>query len=306
MSAPLALVVVVVTGGGSDPVNTATVQAAEQALGTAATVAVVEVADGDDEALLRVANDKHAAIALVRWQTPSSAVVHFHGWGSPRWVDRTVVFEKDDAPGERGRTLGFTLASMMPEAAPITVSPPKAETPPVQPERPRRWYGAIDATASGAFAPQEFGTGLGAQLGFSLFWRRLGLRLGWAIRAGDVPPAQATALYMGGTLGFSMRFLEPQPHQRFGFAARVDMLLLYQSLTHLSSDDVTPAHQDRWLGGADAVLLGTFDLTPAAAVVVSAGVESAFGTTTVFIGANPVAQVFPVRILADIGVLARF
>jgi len=305
VSAPLALVVVVATGGASDPVNAATLHAAELALGTAATVELAEVPTPADAELLEVSNQKHAAVALVRWDSPSTAVVHFHGWGSPRWVDRTVVFERDDAPGERGRALGFTLASMMPQAAPVSVTPGSEVAPaPVAPAR--RWLGAIDASASGAFVPEQYGTGLGAQLGFSLMWRRVGLRLGWSIRAGDVPPAQATAIYVSGALGVAATFIEPRPHQRFGFGGRLDLLLLYQSLTHLSADDVTPAHADRWLGGADAVLVGTFDLTAGAAFMLSSGVESAFGTTQVLIGQTPVAQVFPVRIVADVGVLARF
>ncbi len=302
MSASLALVVAVTTGGG-DPVNTATLRAAEQALGAAATVEVVEVSGGDDPELTHIADEKHAAIALVRWQNPSSAVVHFRGRESTRWIDRTVVFESDDAPEERGRALGFTLASMMPQEL---IAPRSAESVAVAQPAPRRWLGAVDVTASGAFAPEEFGTGLGAQLGFSLFWRRLGVRLGWSIRAGDIPPAQATALYVSGSLGLGFRFIDPHPHQRFGFGGRVDALLLYQSVTHLSPDDPAPAHQDRWLPGADAVLLGTFDLTSAAAIVVTAGVETAFGVTRIFIGQAEVAQVFPVRIVADIGVLGRF
>jgi hypothetical protein len=319
MSASIALVVVVLGGGASNPaVDTATVQAAEQALGPSMAVDLEQATDTSDEELLRIAEAKHASIALVRWTTPSSAVVHFHGWGGAHWIDRTVVFQSEDAPAERGRAVGFTLASMMPEAAqappptlpptppPITTQPKPREAPPWTPDKPRRWLGSVDATVSGAFVPQEYGTGLGAQLGVSLLWRRLGVRLGWSIRGGDVPPAQATALYMSGGLGLGVQIIRPNPHQRIGFQARIDALLLYQSLTHLSADDVSPAHQDRWLPGADAVLLGTFDLTSAAAVVVATGVETAFGTTQIVVGAAPVAQVFPVRILADIGVLARF
>ncbi len=303
MSASLALVVAVTTSA-NDPVNAATLQAAEQALGPAAMVEVERVSSADDAELSRIAGEKHAAIALVRWQSPSTAVVHFRGWESARWIDRTVVFESDDAPAERGRALGFTLASMMPQAI---ASGEGAEKPALAaPSQPHRWLGAIDVTASGAFAPAEFGTGLGAQLGFTWFLQRLGVRAGASVRAGDVPPAQATALYASAALGLAMRFIEPRPHQRFGFGARVDALLLYESVTHLSPDDVTPAHEDRWLGGADLVFSGTFDLTSAAAIVVTTGAEAAFGTTRIFVGQTEVAQLFPVRIVADIGVLARF
>ena len=50
-----------------------------------------------------------------------------------------------------------------------------------------------------------------------------------------------------------MSVIPPSAERRFGLAVRADALLLYQSLSHLSRDDVAPVRSGRFLPGAGAL-----------------------------------------------------
>src|SRR6185436_5232109 len=45
------------------------------------------------------------------------ATLRLYDQGRGRWVERTLQFAAEDAVAEKGRALGFTLGSMLPEAA---------------------------------------------------------------------------------------------------------------------------------------------------------------------------------------------
>jgi hypothetical protein len=88
------------------------------------------------------------AVAEVTWSDGAhrQARLHVHLARTGRWVDRSIGFQPSDADAERGRTIGFAVASMIPEApgaaeaeppvAPWPPSPPAPPAPPAPPPPP--------------------------------------------------------------------------------------------------------------------------------------------------------------------------
>lgn len=302
------LVFVIASRDGRDATLDAAVAAARETLGESATVQV-EVSRAGDAGIVALGEKRHAgAVASLVWDaTHTQATIHLHRAGDARWVDRTIVFRATDAPAERGRTIGFAVASMLPEAEQTSVSKP-VEVPPPPPRRPYDgpWHGSFDAEAVGALPLGGYGSGLGADLSGQWYVSRLGIRLGGVIRAGDVPPAQATSLIISLAAGVSVRIVEPTVSQRFGLGLRFDVLATYISLHHLDADDPSPVVQDRWLPGADLVGEGTLQLGPGTGIVLGLGVEASLGSTDVYVARQPVATMGPMRAVGELGVRARF
>jgi hypothetical protein len=317
VASSIALVVIVTVGQAHDPATLALVDATH---GTAnAKVVVEEVnAPADEEALAIAARDHADVVAVVIWDPDHMrATVHLHRAGDSRWLDRAVGFQAADAPNERGRTVGFAIASMLPDTSvedrtPPPPLPPVVVPPPPNdvihpPELPRKWHGAIDAMGEGAFAVGGYGGGVGAQLaGHWYFLPHLALRLGFAIRSGQIPPAQATSLTLTGGLGLGVRWLEPSKRQPFEMGARASLLLIRQSMSHLSADDANAAVQSRWLPGAELMLEGGFYFVPNAAVILATGTEVTMGETQVYVARRPVATLAPWHLAGEIGLRARF
>jgi len=321
----IVLVVFVSASDARDPSTAALVSAARTALGPGAIVTMRETqkTPTDDEAVA-IGQELHAsAVAEVVWDDAQHlrARIHVHVEGAARWIDRELGFVSADAPGERGRTIGFTLASMLPEPpahdepppppapppSPPPVSAPPfttAESPrPLPPPKPTR--GAVDAAALGSVGIAGYGGGIGAAL--ALRWNLgagFALRFGAGARGGEVPPAQASSLFVFGAAGVA--WSAPWRAGPVGFGARADLLLTRLQLSHLDEDDPTPVRQSRWIGGADALLEATWLFSQSAGIFGALGTELAFGTTNVVVKQAQVAVVPLVRGVSEIGVLARF
>jgi hypothetical protein len=322
----IVLIVFVSASDARDPSTTAMASAARVALGAGATVTVREVqrTPTDDEAI-DAGRAQHAdAVAEIVWDDAQHlhARVHFHVEGSARWIDRELGFVAADAPAERGRTVGFTIASMLPEHAATeeptpppapsatTLALPAPSTPSAEAPRslepPRASRGAVEAAALGSVGVGGYGGGLGASLGVR--WNlpaSFALRLGVGARGGEVPPAQATSLVVFGAVGLAWsvpsRFVAP-----FAIGVRTDLLLSRLQLSHLDEDDPSPVRQWRWVGGADALAEWTWFFSQSAGIFAAFGAEAAFGTTSVVVAGNQVAVVPLVRGVSELGVRARF
>src|SRR5581483_2899750 len=163
--------------------------------------------------------------------------------------------------------------------------------PPAAPAAAPRW--ALDAAAEGGLAIGGSGSGAGGALG--LRWqalRRVGLRLGVAGRFGQIGQAHATMMTFSAAGGVIASVLEPRPDRRLALALRADALLLYETLSHFSSDDDQPVRQGR--------------LVPGATVLLAAGPEVVFGTTRVFVHDAEVTTLAPVRAVVLGGLTAAF
>jgi len=129
MAGALTLVILVASGQAHDPGTEAVARATREALGPETHVEVRETTGSPtDNDAIQAETSAHAdAVVEVRWNDAKhdQAVLHVLVARTSRWVYRTIGFEASDAPAERGRTLGFAVASMLPEGG---LSPP-APTP---------------------------------------------------------------------------------------------------------------------------------------------------------------------------------
>lgn len=292
---------------------------ARAVLGAQADIQLVELDAIDDGVAAAQGTQKHAS-AVVELRADGNRVhARLLLTSENRWIDRDVGFSDRDKPEERGRTLGFTVASMLPlvPVQPIDQRPPNLppddhqvvrppDVPPSPPLVPRRWIGAIDARGSGAVSVGGAGTSFGATFAVELYpHRNIGVRLFTTPRFGELGAAQATLLTVQAGAGLSLEFGAARPGT-FGIGGRVDVFAGFIRVTHFSADDPEPAHLSRWLPGFDAALEGTFRVAPALAVVLGLGIEGFFGSTDVWVQGQPTATLSPFRALADLGIRARF
>jgi hypothetical protein len=302
------------------PLPAALARAAEEALGAAASVAIRNAAnDTPPAALVDAGRAEHAtAVARITWRDERRLearldVVAVDG-GQPR--NSTITFAASDPLGERGRAIGLVLAALLApekEARLEQEREARAGPPPAAvvangvpaPAASRRL--ALDASAAGGFAIGGAGSGAGGAIG--LRWQP-GARIGWRVglqgRFGDLHGAQATVTDLAAAAGLIVYLAPPADERRFALAFRADALLLYELLTHLSSDDPDPVRAGHLVPGASFLLEGELAIGPAVALLLAAGPEIAFGRTDVFVHQQKVDELAPFRVVVAGGLVARF
>jgi len=136
VSAPVTLIVLVAAGTGSSPTTRTMAATTRDALGPSARVVVRETngEPSDAEALAVEQSDRADAIVELSWGDPQrrQAKLRTHVARSGRWIDRSIGFRPSDADAERGRTIGFAVASILPEA-PTEGSEPSVSSTPAPP-----------------------------------------------------------------------------------------------------------------------------------------------------------------------------
>lgn len=268
-----AIVLVVLIAGRDDPASTdAALKAARTALPAETSIVLQRLdAPPSDDAVLEVEKRERAqAVAVVVTDATGRRVrLHVHRADDRRWIDRDIAFESVDQAGERGRTLGFAMASMMPESfsspsppppPPVTAPPPAA---PEKPERPlplplRAPVAALDAAALGALGISGYAGGLGARVGAAwLPSPRVGLRLDGTIRSAEVAPAQVSSLVVTAGPGVSIDAVAADP---VGLGFRLSALAIYHAHSHLRGRTGAPIALatgcERGGGGVTRALVG--------------------------------------------------
>jgi hypothetical protein len=327
MPSAATLLVLVVAAGDGDPLPGALDRAARQTLGVAASIVVrrVDALPSDAQAAAMGDAAHAAAIAEVAWSDAEHrhARLHVRAGAEAPWIDREIGFASTDAPAEQGRTIGFALASMLPDASSSAPTQPASTlvgggvmgsassvaTPEGTPAPPEHAEVRGDLEAVG-FAAQAFG-GYGGGIGGGIAgdWYvvpRFVIRAGGTVRVAEVAPAAATSFVGTFGAGIGWRPIEAERPWSFGLGLRVDALAIVQSLTHYDTDDQAPDRHSRWLPGADALLEGTWLFTSSGAIVVAGGVEAAFGSTDIYLNARTVTELPPLRGLVAVGIRARF
>jgi len=326
-AAPLIVVVLVAVGDAHDPSVVSMTTSAEEALGPDAIVVVRETeATPNDKDALALGDALHAdALVEVTWPDADRrrALLHVHASkGAAAWSDREIDFAANDATPERGRTLGFAVASMIPmpsessasgspstspaPASSATPGPAPAPTP-MGPESPAAGEASSTRVALELLGIASAGVGgsataYGGEVGAR--FRIAGdfaLRLGGGMRFGTVSAATATSSTARIDAGIAWDFAHAAS-RRFAFGLRLDAVLLRHALARTDRDE----HGVRWIPGADAFLEAAWSFTPGGAVVLAAGPEVAFGTTQIVVGDATVESIPPVRLLATLGLRARF
>jgi hypothetical protein len=283
MLSALTLVVLIASGDAKDPVAQSMDKALHQALGAETRVLFRPMSEGD-----AVTAD---AVVTIVWRE-NRVTLRMHA--GDRWIDREIGFAAGDADAERGRTLGFAIASMLPERtepppAPVPPPPPplppppaKEQPPPIHVDPPRLYF------LEGSFAGSAGGNAGGIGGGLHGGWRFL--RAGASVRVGDLDVA--SMVHVALSTGARLRLIEPRP---LGLSARGEVLLMHDVLER---DSVS---RGRWLPGAAAMIEGLFSLGPRLFFYTGLGVEIAFGKTDVLVQGQTVLQIAPVRGVGEAG-----
>lgn len=327
LPAVVSVVVMLATGDPGDGSTRAIERSLHAALGSDASVSLrTSGVPASDEALVATAKGEHATLlAVVSWEERQRRVtIRFLEPAAERWSEREITFDAADAPSERGRTVGFALASMVSDEALATKPAPRAESAPPRAEaatqappphaarpdapraRRREHPNAIDASAVATTGVGGYGGGVGGTLAYRLTLAgQLAARIAFGARAGEVAPAQATSRMLGGALGLAWQPWLDRGH-RWAAGPRLSALLLRHELVHLSEDDPGPDHRARFLPGLDAALEGSLHVLDYASLIAAAGAEVAFGETDVYVHDRRVATLPALRLFGEVGFRVGF
>jgi hypothetical protein len=305
MATPLIVVIVVALGSGNEASPVA--RTVQDALGSDAVVVLREEQNLDDANVSRLGRDLHAdALVRILWtrdEARPEAHLHLYATGAAAWTDRDVRFAPDDPTEERGRALGYGIASMVR----VGVPPPEA-VPPAKRERdgtatlvrsealPRI---SLEARFQGAGPIGDAGGSLGGEGALRYrFAGQVALRAGAALRAGDIDTASANAAYLRLGAGVAWTMLESRGSRPISFGGRVDVLALRQSASR--RDDTSSGV--RWMLAADTLFEVGWAVLPRGALVGAVGAEAAFESTRVLVDEREAATIAPIRILGELGV----
>jgi hypothetical protein len=310
MSAAAVIALVVAAGEGQVPTTGALIAAAQEALGGGTAIRVFEAAPPTDEAALEVETEIDAlGVVTLIWQSPQrlQAAVRVHVARTDRWTSRDITFAAVDTPFERGRALGFAVASMLPDEVKARAARATEVTPPPQqqPAEPQR-LNAIGLFGVGAAGD---GSGVGGTLGGTrLVAESLELRAALSARNGSVAGLQNASLLVASVAaGVAWWPVAPVAGHPVGAGLRADLALLRREVFFKGDS------YGSFLPAAD--LLGQVAVRIAAdlEVRIAVGGELAIGRTPVlvdtFMGSaatetsNQIPRLAPV---GEVGVQYRF
>jgi hypothetical protein len=257
----------------------------------------------EDAGLRRPTASKASGIVRVSWDEAEHRRAHLLCYlpALDRSVERDIVFAPSDPELERGRTLGFLVASIFidagvvappeqpkpeePKRAGRTSASPEPESKPAASEsRSRSALGAA-AQIAGPGTATGFGAwvGLERSLGGSQLW------LGGAAQArfGSVPEAQASSRFLALGLQATWLFWIPSPKAWLG--ARGSASLAQLAVAHLSEDAGEPERQSRILSASELVLHTGYHFSATSALAGDLGAEFLSGKTEIFVKQRLVA-----------------
>jgi hypothetical protein len=315
----LLVVIFVAAGEAKHPASLGAAGAARELLGADLEVEVRELdLVPNDERALSIGAALHAAgVVELTWDSPEhrQARIRFHLEPYAGFRERLILFQDRDDVAERGRTVGYAIASMI-SAPGLEPSRTPAPRPRDELGAPRaridssstaRPIGAIDVTAAGAMGIEGHAGGWGGSLsGRWYFATPWAVRLGASARAGQVTIVQSTSLLAHAAAGIAWVPFPATRSSGFELGARLDALLMREQLTHFSDDDIEPVTQMRWLPGADAAVEASWLFSPNAGFLGSFATEVAFGKTDVTLHRARVTSIPPVRLVFQLGVRATF
>jgi hypothetical protein len=261
------------------------------------------------------------ATARVQWDDSGSiATLVLEGPGQvPRRTE--VHFSAADAPAERGRTLGYVLASWLQPAPPAIPdersaaisAPPPRERPrtPYQavalggPPAPFRAslaaYGQLAVGVAESGASTSYGAGAVAALRVAPRWA---LQARFEARTGRIGAAQATTDWMALKAGAAWTLV--QATARLGLALQLELGLAREEVTHFSADDPRPVELARLIPLAAGSLQLGLRFAPALAGTLDVGSDLLWGTTSVFVHGEERAELSWFRPIVALGFVAGF
>ena len=335
-----ALTLLVLLSPGDESLAESIASAARATLGSELALEVrVEAKPVTDDAARELArNAGSRALAVIDWRDRGKlrARIRLYTQTTERWLVRELEFTSEDTPAERGRTIGFSLASMLPENTPgepqsdaspapehTSGEPQSVASPaPTAPARPsaagvshspltsqplaaKPWTFALDLAGQGVLGVGGEGTAVGGELGGQY---RLGehfsLRLAAALRVGHLEQLEARALTLDLAPGLSWRSGDTGPAQAWGLALSLAAVARLQSVRRAPIGSTAPESHGRWLPGVGVGLEVNYALNHEAALFVSSGLRALLGETDLFLRGRHVASFAPLEL--GLGLGARF
>ncbi len=299
---PAVIVLLLVSRGDmQQPAMVALTRAAERALGPESRIVLHEqTAPLLDEEAMALAEQMRASVVVeVSWSDDRGrAHLHVHFAERAGWLERDLAFSPGEPLVERGRTLGFEIASMVPDLAPETRPPPsepERRAPP--PDSPERLKWAVDVAAIGSLAGDASGVG-GAIGGRWLSANGGFVRLGMAARFGQVATANASSMTLGPGAGLGWMW---GGSSRWRAGIRADGFALFTRLSRSMPDE----SRARWVPGLDLLAEVELDASPVL-LAFAAGPEYAFGKTEIRVGDTQTATLPRLRLTGELGLRLRF
>ncbi len=317
MTAPAVEIVV----PGDTTLSSAMVEATAEGLPANARVQTVDRATSNAD-----------VVVTLRWASDNDRRATLHvRVRDGRESERVVVFGAADPDRERGRTLGFAVAAMIPddvrgpddappppppkpEAVPPT-PPTPAPTPSPSPPREapprssrstpiddaRLW---LDASAQGATGFTGTASSLGGALAVRMPLRPIVLRLGGAVRGGEIEEVEASSTTFRGDAGVGFYAFVLDRQVMLG--ARTGLVVFRHSLIRTDPNSGAEISGGHTLFGMEAMAEGAWVFSPRLAAVAAAGTEVAFGTTRVLVGASRITAIPALRPVAELGIRLAF
>ena len=329
MSIPVTVVLVVVADQSSTPLQEAMQKATREtvAQGSRVTVRPLDHPPSDDEALVVETAERADAVAVVVWRDAARrhASLRVHLAAAPRWIDREVGFARGDVDAEEGRTLGFAVASMIPdaetEAEPQTAaraaslpssqpsSPVESSSAPVGllpvPVAEASARGSLGAAGLAALPTAASGGGVGAVVDARYFLtRHVGVRAGASLRYGDADAADARAVELRTAAGVAWRDADGTRAHPFTYGARFDGVVADLSVRRTSNGKNET--DSRWVPGVEGLVEAGWAFSGSASIVAGGGVETLFGATDIVVQGSRVTTIGPVSLVVETGLSARF
>jgi hypothetical protein len=289
----------------SSPRTAAILKSAQDVLGQDVAVRV-EVFEGGSNLPNRPNEHPTSAYAWLGWDSRDPRVAHLRCYvpEDHRWVSRDVSFAEQDPETERGRTLGFVIASIFvearePQAQPVLYVPQH----PQKQEQPEERRFLIEAAASVA-APGD-ATSLGAWIAAErsltrAFW----LGLAGEGRIGTVAPAQASTRFLSLGAVSTVR-LFPR-NERGWWGLRTLLGAEHVAFMHLSEDDPSAVTQSAWVPKLELLAHGNLDLGSSSMLFLDLGANYRFGSTDVYVHQLLKAHIPAFVGVGRLGVAARF
>jgi hypothetical protein len=307
---PLVVLVFVVSAGPVEPAGSAMTSATRRALGRDAVVLVEQRSELPtlDEAQSLGEREHAAAVVEVDWHDAdrTHATVRVHVVRRSGWALRDFTFLPADPLDERGRTIGFAMASLIDSgdglaegAASPERSLSRGDHPPD--ERRSSWL-MIDAAGVGTLGSEAGTTSGGVEVaGLALFHPRLAGVISAGTRFGDIAGAQSTFWSIQLGCGAAWRAMVFPTRCPFELDLRADVLATFLRAARQGET------QSAWQPGARlGVEAAWFPLGPSLGFIALAGGEAAFGSASVVVGSRMVATVSPWRGVGEHGLRSRF
>jgi hypothetical protein len=254
---------------------------------------------------------------------------------SERWLDRELSFKADDPEVERGRALGFVVASIFLDAgavprpnsgsesarAPTRASQKSAQaanagtrrasapstslSPSPPPSGPDTSPANAALTAAATIVGPGTATAFGAWLSGSR-WIAGGLWLGVAgqARLGEIPEARASSRFLAAGVNATWQFWHLSQNSWLGVRGSAAVAQL--ALSHFSSDDAVTVRRARVLPVFELALHAGYRLGVASALVLDFGAEMVPGSTDIYVRNERVASWSPFVGVVRLGVQTSF